>query len=79
LFIDLLEDKVHQLKNSREEYPFKEYFYYSDYIDEKYLASNINKESHNCPVLAKYLELKNNGNILNDFYIYNMALNLLNE
>ena len=79
-FNDLLNEKVHKLKNSKEEYPFKEYFYYSDYIDEKYLTSYINDENQkDYPVLEKYLELKNNGNILNDFYIFNKALNSLNE
>lgn len=76
-FINLLEEKVYKLKNSKEDYPFYEYFYYSDYIDEKYLTSINKYEKY--PVLYKYLELENNGNILNDFYAYNMALNSLNE
>ena len=77
--INLLEEKDNKLKYSEEKYPFKKYFYYSDYIDEKYLTSIINNECKDYPVLAKYLELRKNGNILNDFYTYNMALNLLNE
>ena len=78
-FINLLEEKDNKLINSKEEYPFNEYFYYSDYIDEKYLNLIINKESKVYPVLAKYLELKNNGNLLNEFYTYNSALNSVNE
>ena len=78
--IDLLEDKeVNIIKNSNEEYPFKEYFYYSDYIEEKYLTSIIKNEGQKYPVLDKYLELMNNGNLLNDFYVYNNALYCLNE
>ena len=76
-FINLLEEKVFKLKNSKEEFPFIEYFYYSDYIDEKYLTAIDEYKKY--PVLSEYLELKNHGNILNDFYIYNMALNSLNE
>ena len=71
-FINLLEEK-----NIIEEFPFNEYFYYSDYIDEKYLMSN--DEYTKYPVLSKYLELEKGGNILNDFFIYNMALNSLND
>ena len=78
-FNNLLEEKVNRLRNTEEEYPFNEYFYYSDYIDEKYLTSIINDNCQDYPVLAKYLDLKNNGNLLNDFYTYNLALNLLNQ
>lgn len=78
-FINLLEEKTTKLKNSNEEYRFNQYFYYSDYIDEKYLTSIFNNESRQTyPVLSKYLELKNN-NLLNDFYSYHNALFLLNE
>ena len=43
------------------------------------MTSIINNDSQDYPVLAKYLELTNDGNLLNDFYIYTSALNLLNE
>jgi len=76
---DLLDDNIKYLKSFEEKYPFKEYFYYSDYIDEKYLASIIKDKNKDYPVLSQYLELKNDGNILNDFYIYNKALNSLND
>ena len=66
-FMNLLDEKVNTLKNSKEEYPFNEYFYYSDYIDENYLTLIINNKCQDYPVLSKYLELKNNGNMLNDF------------
>ena len=78
-FTNLLEEKVFKFKNSKEEFPFKEYFYYSDYIDEKYLISMEEYKNKKYPVLSKYLELESNGNILNDFYEYNMALNSLND
>lgn len=78
-FINLLNEKVNTVKKSKEEYPFNNYFYYSDYIDEKYLTEIIKNKDKDYPVLAKYLELKENGNLLNDFYIYNCALNSLNE
>ena len=78
-FNDLLEERNNNKLNSKEEYPFNEYFYYADYIDEKYLSENIKNKKEDYPVLTKYLELKDNGNPLNDFYIYNNALNYLNE
>ena len=78
-FIDILNEKYNESMITQEEYPFHEYFYFSDYIDENYLSSNINDKSQKYPVLAKYLELKNNGNILNDFLSYNDALNCLND
>ena len=41
------------------EYPFYQYFYYSDYIDEDYIDNILkNKDKSNYPVLAKYLENK---------------------
>ena len=73
--MDLLNEK--KTKISEEEYPFNQYFYYSDYINDNYLHKYINNKEY--PVLSKYLELKNNDNILNDFYTYSRALNLLNE
>jgi len=78
-YINLLEEKVNILKNQKEEYPFREFFYYSDYIDENYLSSIINNENKDYPVLAEYLELKNNGNLLNDFFIYNKILCDIND
>ena len=82
-FIDLLNEKVIKLNNSKDQYPFKEYFYYSDYIDEKYLKSILNDECQkDYPVLAKYLDLKINDNNkvqINDFYKFNKVLCGLNE
>ena len=81
-FINLLEEKdSKQLENLKENYPFYEYFYYSDYIDEKYLSSLIVNDDCKAPypVLAEYLKLKKNDNILNYFYVYNSVLNLINE
>ena len=80
LFTSILNEKFDKIKNLKKDYPFNEYFYYSDYIDEKYLSLNIiNEDKNNYPILVKYLELKKNNNILDDFYIYNLALNSLNE
>ena len=76
---DLLDDKIKESKDLDEKYPFKDYFYYSNYIDEKYLASIINGKDKEYPILSQYLELKNDGNILNDFYVYNKSLNILND
>ena len=79
-YIDLLEEKINKFKIKEQEYPFYKYFYYSDYIDENYLNQIINNEdSKNYPVLMEYLSQKNNDNILNNFYIYNYALNSINE
>ena len=78
-FIDILNEKINRSKGLKEDFPFNEYFYYSDYVDEKYLNLLINEDKNNYPGLVKYLELKNNNNILDDFYIYNTALNYLYE
>ena len=76
--INLLNEKNNESLNEKE-YPFNEFFYYSDYIDENYLSSIIDSNNQDYPVLAKYLELWKDGNILDDFFTYNMALNSLNE
>ena len=76
--INILEEKDNQseiLNNNI----INEFFYYSDYIDEEYLSSIIKDKDEDYPVLSKYLELKRNDNILNNFYIYNKALVILNE
>ena len=79
-YINLLEENNNNSINSEEEDdPFKKYFYYSDYLNEKYLAKIVKDNFQGYPVLHKYLELKNNGNILNDFYTYNSIFNLLYE
>ena len=71
------------LLTKSEEYPFNKYFYYSDYLDEKYVEEKlINLDENKYPVLRKYLELrkKDEGQyLLNFFNLFNNSLNLLNE
>ena len=78
-FFDLLDENFNNLKNSKEKYPYIKYFLYSDYLDENYLNTIIKDEKNKYPVLERYLKLKTDGNMLNDFYIYHTALYSLNE
>jgi hypothetical protein len=75
------------------EYPFYQYFYYSDYIDEDYIDNILkNKDKSNYPVLAKYLENKkqkkskdkDDDNIgdkysLDKLNLFNKVLNLFSD
>ena len=68
----------------KEEYPFYNYFYYSDYINEAFLLDKLkSKEKDEYPVLLKVLEDKMNQ-IKNEYSLINLlnfneVLNLFNE
>ena len=67
------------------EYPFYNYFYYTEYINTDYLLRILNlKEKDKYPVLLKYLEniineKKEHKYSLNNLNIYNTVLNLFND
>jgi hypothetical protein len=88
--INLLKEKyVSQnyisLKN---DFPFYENFYYSDYLDKNNLSEKLNDKNKNkYPVLIKYIENKNineydnneDNYSLDKLYLFNSALNLFSE
>ena len=87
-FINLLKEKYTSLEYKTEEFPFYEYFYYSDYLDEKNISEKLTYMNESrYPVLKKYLESKNNKEIkdvknnysLDNLYLFNSVLNLINE
>ncbi len=64
-------------------YPYYEQFYYTDYLDEKYIENILeHKDKNEYPILNKYLEYrkqKNNDDdkfFLSDFSLFNDVLNL---
>jgi hypothetical protein len=69
------------------DYPFFEYFYYCDYLDEKYINEKLSHMDENkYTILIKYLEYKKNNSNKNDdcysldnLYLFNTVLNLFSE
>ena len=80
-FQDIIEEKYNEL--NKNEYPFFEYFYYSDYINEAYLLDKVKSKKENYPVLFKVLEnninKKENKYSLDNLPNFNEVLNLFNE
>ena len=81
-FQDFLEEKYEDYDNN--EYPFYNYFYYSDYINEAYLFNQIKSKKDKYPVLFKVLENNANNSNINQYSLdhlpnYNEVLNLFNE
>ena len=83
LFQNVLDEKYRELEN--DEYPYYNYFYYSDYVNENYLLNILNhSEREKYPVLLKVLE-KNNNEVYKTAYsldnlpIFNKALNLFHD
>ena len=86
-FINLLKEKYIKGYYETKDFPFYEYFYYSDYLNEDYLQEKLNHLNENkYPVLEKYLEYnKNKKNekkkkySLDNLNTFNSSLNLINE
>ena len=81
-FQNIIEERYLALDEN--EYPFYEYFYYSDYIDEAFVLNKLNYiENEKYPVLLRVL--KNNLNRNQNMYSldklpnFNEVLNLFNE
>ena len=82
--ISLLKEKYSSNNYEEKEYPFYKYFYYTDYLNEDYIISRLEKMYENkYPVLKKYLENKiiNNKNKykLDDISLFNSVLNIFSE
>ena len=77
--INLLEDLYEDIV---EEYPLKNYFYYCDYINEKYLIEKMYIYSYrDYPVTIEYIRNKNRENFkfLRNLSLYNQVLNLFRK
>ena len=87
-FISLLKGKYTSEYYKKEEFPFYDYWYYSDYLDEIKLHEKLNHIDENkYPVLKKYLDniLKDKSDYNNDnsyssdnLNLFNKVLNLIN-
>ena len=85
-FISLLQEKYTRIEYSIEQFPFYEYFYYTNYLNEKYISEKLEHMYQNkYPVLKTYLDNKNknnsnnNENSLENLNLFNSALNVINE
>ena len=89
-FINILTEKYINIDDNKNniaiDYPYYNHFYYTDYLNEKFIYEKLNyKIGNKYPVLKMYLEYKINNNeeknndLFNNFNLYNNVLNLLNE
>ena len=85
-FVNLLKEKYPSSNYDKKEFPFYEYFYYTDYLNE----TNINEklkymDEDKYPVLKKYLVYLNNNKVeeenysLDNLNLINRVLNLFYE
>ena len=86
--INLITEKYGPEKYKEEivNYPFYEFFYYTNYLDDKCIYEKLNKEDINqYSVLKMYLENRlstksdKNKDIFDNIYIFNNSLNIINQ
>ena len=80
-FVNLLKEKYTSSNYNEKEYPFYDYFYYTDYLNEKNINEKLNHmDEDKYPVLKKYLEYLNNKIEQNNYSSDNLNLfnNVLN-
>ena len=80
--VNLLKEIYTSLDYKKEEFPFYEYFYYTDYLNGKYINKNLDENKY--PVLKYYLDSNNNqasnyNYSLDNLNLFNSVLNLINE
>ena len=85
-FINLLKEKYTSDYYNKKEFPFYKYFYYTDYLNEKYISEKLtHMDEDRYPVLKAYLDSLNNDKSeenkysLNNLNLFNNVLNLINE
>jgi len=85
-FINLLKEKYPSDYYDKKVFPFYEYFYYTDYLNETYINEKLkHMDESKYPVLSIYLNNKinekpdNNKYSLNNLSVFNNALNLIRE
>ena len=84
--INLLKEKYISDYYDKNEFPFYEYFYYTDYLNEKFIYEKLSLfDEREYPVLKYYLEHKinkldeDNKFTPNNLLLFNNALNLINQ
>ena len=85
--INLLKEKYESQNYSKSEYPYYEFFYYCDYLDEKNISEKLSHMDENkYPILKKYLDFvksnkdKNDDNYsLDNLNLFNTVLNLISD
>jgi len=84
-FISLLKETFPSSVYESEKFPFYEYFYYTDYLNEEYINKKLKEMDENkYPVLNQYLNSKynkenKNNYSLDNLNLFNTVLNLINE
>ena len=84
-FISLLKETYANSEYENDKFPFYEYFYYTDYLNEEYINKKLKEMDENkYPVLKQYLNSKynkvdKNSYSLNNLNLFNSVLNLINE
>ena len=85
--IALIKEIYDKNKYKNKGFPFYEYFYYTDYLNEDYINNLLkNKDENNYPVLTKYLKNKKQKKSkeedyysLDNLYLFNKVLKLFND
>jgi hypothetical protein len=71
------------MEYNKKDFPFYEYFYYTDYLNEEYINEKLSHMDENkYPVLNIYLKFKNaqkDDYSLDNLNLFNTVLNLINE
>ena len=86
-FVNLLKEKYTSSEYDKENFPFYEYFYYTNYLNEEYINEKLNHMDKNkYPILKKYVEYhinydknKNNYYLSDNLILFNKVLNLFIE
>ena len=84
-FINLLKETNASNEYKKEDFPFYQYFYYTDYLNEKYINEKFEDMDENkYPVLKQYLVSKidksdKNKYSLSNLNLFNSVLNLISE
>ena len=87
-FINILKEKYVSYYYPKKDFPFYDYFYYADYLNEIYINEKLKYTDENkYPILKAYLEskLKDNSDkkknkySLDNLNLFNKVLNLINE
>ena len=84
--INLLKEKYISDYYDKKDFPFYKYFYYTDYLNEKYIIEKLkHMDDSQYPILKIYLDYKyndkqnKNKNILDNLYLFNNTLNLISK
>ena len=84
--VNLLKEKFTKEYYEKKEFPFYEFFYYTNYLSEKHIMEKLSHmDKSKYPVLNKYLDFKfiekddTNKNLLDNLHLFNNTLNLISQ